>query len=125
MLVSVLDLLYRLNQQLLLLFMEFQKVFDSVNREPIWIVPARRRGILEIDLGSIIKMTYDGAKGHELHRGKTAAEFEVKSGNCQDRFCRRYIRQIRTGHQRCQRIRISRKRCVCWRIDGTCCHSTH
>lgn len=86
MLVSVLDLLYRLNQQLLLLFMEFQKVFDSVNREPIWIVPAGRRGILEIDLGAIIKMTYDGAKGHELHRGKTAAEFEVKSGNCKGRI---------------------------------------
>ena len=51
-----------------MIFIDFEKAFDSVNRDCIWQA-LRSRGIPE-KIIAIIKATYNGAKCRVLHKGK-------------------------------------------------------
>jgi hypothetical protein len=61
-----------------LLFIDFEKAFDSVRREYIWAA-LRNKGIPE-KIIAIIKASYDGATCRVLHRGKLSEQFQVHSG---------------------------------------------
>jgi hypothetical protein len=61
-----------------LLFIDFEKAFDSVRREYIWTA-LKNKGIPE-KIIAIIKASYDGATCRVLHRGKLSEQFEVLSG---------------------------------------------
>ena len=65
-------------QDLHLLFIDFEKAFDSVQRESLWRA-LRRRGVPE-KITNIIKATYNGAKCRVLHKGKLSEQFEIRSG---------------------------------------------
>ena len=61
-----------------LLFIDFEKAFDSVHRESLW-KSLRRRGVPE-KIITMIKASYSGAKCRVLHKGKLSDQFEIKSG---------------------------------------------
>ena len=61
-----------------LAFVDFEKAFDSIDRNCIWNALSRRGTPQKII--NIIKATYDGAKCRVLHNGKLSEPFEVKSG---------------------------------------------
>ena len=61
-----------------LLFVDFEKAFDSVRRQCLWVA-LRRRGVPEKFI-SMIKSSYDGAKCRVLHKGKLTEPFDVQSG---------------------------------------------
>jgi hypothetical protein len=63
---------------LYLLFIDFEKAFDSVRREYIWAA-LRNKGIPQ-KIVAIIKASYDGATCRVLHRGKLSEQFQVHSG---------------------------------------------
>ena len=58
-----------------LLFIDFEKAFDTIHRESLWKA-LRRREVPE----KIIQSSYSGAKYRVLHKGKLSEQFEVKSG---------------------------------------------
>ena len=64
-----------------MIFIDFQKAFDSVNRDCIWQA-LRSRGIPE-KIIAIIKATYYDAKYRVLHKGKLSQPFGVHSGGRQ------------------------------------------
>ena len=51
-----------------LLFIDFEKAFDSVRRDCLWAA-LRRRGVSE-KIIRLIKASYDGAMCRVLHKGK-------------------------------------------------------
>ena len=63
---------------LYLFFVHFEKAFDSVEREGIWMALRRRR--ITNKMVSVIQSTYNGAKRRELHNGTLSAPFVVSSG---------------------------------------------
>ena len=65
-------------QDLHLLFIDFEKAFDSVHRESLWKA-LRRRGVPD-KIITMIKATYTGAKCRVLHKSKLSEQFEVNSG---------------------------------------------
>ena len=66
------------NSKLYLLFIDFEKAFDSINRDCIWL-SLRRRGIPE-KLISLIKESYEQARCYVLHKGKLSDPFLGQSG---------------------------------------------
>ncbi|XP_043862778.1 uncharacterized protein LOC122756630 [Drosophila santomea] len=63
---------------LYLLFIDFKKVFDSVERAAIWRTLARKG--VPANLIAIIKSMYDDANLAVLHNGKTSAPFQTNTG---------------------------------------------
>ena len=63
---------------LLMIFTDFERAFDSVNRNFSWQA-LHNRGIPE-KIIAIIKAKYDGAKCRVLHKGALSEPFEVHSG---------------------------------------------
>ena len=61
-----------------LAFVDFEKAFDSIDRNCIWNALSRRGTPQKII--NIIRATYEGAKCRVLHNGKLSEPFEVKSG---------------------------------------------
>ena len=61
-----------------MLFVDFEKAFDSMRRESLWKA-LRRRGVPE-KIITMIKASYSGAKCRVLHKGKLSEQFEIKSG---------------------------------------------
>ena len=61
-----------------MIFIDFEKAFDSVYRDCIWQA-LRSRSRLE-KIMAIIKATYDAAKCRVLHKDKLSEPFEVHSG---------------------------------------------
>ena len=66
------------NIDLHLLFIDFEKAFDSVHRNCIWQV--LKRWDIPDKIISIIKASYNGAKCRVLHNGKLSETFNVESG---------------------------------------------
>ena len=60
-----------------LVFVDFEKAFDSVDREGLWM--ALRRRDIPYKLVSVIKSTYNGAKCRVLHNDTLSAPFVVGS----------------------------------------------
>ena len=61
-----------------LVFVDFQKAFDSVDREVFWM--ALRRREIPNKIVSVIKSTSNGTKCRVLHNGTLSARFVVGSG---------------------------------------------
>ena len=61
-----------------LAFVDFEKAFDSIDRNCIWNALSRRGTPQKII--NIIKATYEGAKCRVLHNGKMSEPFDVKNG---------------------------------------------
>lgn len=61
-----------------LMFVDFEKAFDSVRRDQIWAA-LRRRGVPQ-KIIAIIKASYNGASCRVLHKGKLTEPFDVCSG---------------------------------------------
>ena len=59
-------------------FIDFEKAFDSLDREALWEL-MRHYGIPEKFI-SLIKNTYDGNKGEVLHGGRLSQPFEIGTG---------------------------------------------
>lgn len=66
------------NSTLNLLFIDFEKAFDSINRNCIWNA-LRKRGIPS-KLIALIKESYNDANCYVLHKGKLSEPFQVLSG---------------------------------------------
>ena len=60
-----------------LVLIDFEKAFDSVNREVLWLA-LKKRGISN-KIVSVIKSIYNGAKCRVLHNGTLSAPFVVVS----------------------------------------------
>ena len=67
-----------LNTDLHLVFVDFVKAVDSVDREGLWM--ALRRRVIPFKIVSVIKSTYNGAQCRVLHSGTLTAAFVVGSG---------------------------------------------
>jgi hypothetical protein len=63
---------------LYLLFIDFEKVFDSVNKENIWIV-LKNRGIPH-KIINLIKEGYSNYRSVVQHAGRLSSEFETETG---------------------------------------------
>ena len=69
------------NSSLYVNFIDFEKAFDSLDREILWKneVPGWYYGI-PTKLITLIKNMYSGMKCQVIHGGDTSAEFEIKTG---------------------------------------------
>jgi hypothetical protein len=66
------------NSEIHLMFVDFEKAFDRVNREYIWR-SLTKRGIPE-KIVSLIKASYNNSRCSVLHNGQLSNSFEVKQG---------------------------------------------
>ena len=66
------------NTGLYMTFIDFEKAFDSVDRETMWKL-LRVYGVPN-KIVNMIKLTYDGFKAGVLHEGVISDEFEMKTG---------------------------------------------
>lgn len=63
---------------LYLLFVDFEKAFDSINRERLWAV-MKARGVPE-KIIRLVQETYRDFRCHVDHMGRTSDPFEINSG---------------------------------------------
>lgn len=66
------------NTDLHMVFIDFAKAFDSINRDCIWAA-LQRRGVPD-KIIAVIRATYEGANCRVLHKGKLSEVFEINSG---------------------------------------------
>ena len=69
------------NSSLCVNFVDFEKAFDSIDREVLWSI-MRHYGIPE-KIVNIIKNTYQGATCRVVHGGQLSEPFQVKTGGRQ------------------------------------------
>ena len=66
------------NSSLYINFVEYEKAFDSIDRETLWKL-LRHYGV-PTKLVTLIKNSYEGMKCRVIHRGQLSNSFEVKTG---------------------------------------------
>ena len=67
------------NMGIFLLFVDWKKAFDSVDRSVLWFLLEKRCGVPE-NIGTAIRKLHDGMNARTLYRGELGQSFDMSTG---------------------------------------------